>query len=139
MYPLDGKETPPADVVTSVVAHEYFKFHVQKEVEAQTREYLSSRTKTAGAIASVTLTVLGAFGVQQYLSFNAVVKQLEARFTSLQEKSTLLDDQIREAESLARQAQEAVELARRNVDSSRAITDGAGATARQTSDLAINP
>lgn len=143
MYPLDAKETPPADVVTSVVEHEFFKFHVQKQVETRTHEYLSGRAKTVGAIASVVLTVLGAFGVQQYLSFNAVVKQLETRFTSLQEKSTILDKQIVEAERLLQQAEGAVnrstaliDLARQNVDSSRAITDGAGATARQTSDLA---
>jgi hypothetical protein len=82
------------------------------------------------SLPAVVVTVLGAFGIQQYFSFTAVVNHIETSFEDVQQKSAILDDQIRTAEELARRAEAAVtrstrlDLVRQNVDSSRAITEG---------------
>jgi hypothetical protein len=136
MYSVDRRDGSDAELIAGVVEHEYFKFRVQKDVETHLRTYLSARTKAIGAGLTVLLTGLGAFGFQQYSSFSAVVRDVQT-------KSATLNAEIRKAEQLTEQAHGAVRsaepllaLARENVKSSQAITDGAGAAARQTSDLA---
>jgi hypothetical protein len=51
--------------VTGVVQHEYFKFQVQKQVEAEVHAYVSARARTIGVLLTAAATMLGAFGWSQ--------------------------------------------------------------------------
>jgi hypothetical protein len=97
MHPLDVKEPAPPDVVTGVVQHEYFKFQVQKQVEAQVHAYVSARARIIGALLTAALTLLGAFGWSQYLTFTSVVDEVH-------KKSAALDTEIQRTRDLANDA-----------------------------------
>jgi hypothetical protein len=135
MHAADGKDTTPT-LVTGVVEHEYFKFRLQKQVEAQVSEYLLARVKMLGTFGTVIVTLLGIAGVQRYLSFTSLMDEVQGKFDTM-------NQQIRAVERLTAEAQHAVastkpllDLAHTNVKSSQALSAGAGATARQTSELA---
>src|SRR5688500_1963891 len=103
-----GERDVNAELVTAGVQHEYFKFHVQQQAEAQTREFLSVRAKIVSSVAAVVVVVLGAFGVQQHGLFTAAVADIDRRVTDIQAKSRELDLKIQSANQLLTTAQQTV-------------------------------
>jgi hypothetical protein len=136
MYPLDRNDVLPPTLVTGVVEHEYFKFQVQKQVETQVQDYLMSRTKVLGTIGTLVLTFMGVLGVQKYLSLTSMVDEAQTKFAAVSQQIVTAQKLAVDAQNAMDSTKPLLDLARANVDSSRAISEGAGATARQTSDLA---
>lgn len=122
--------------MTGVVQHEYFKFQVQKQVEAEVHAYMSARARTIGVLLTAAATMLGAFGWSQYPTFTSVVDEVH-------KKSAALDTEIQRTRDLANDATNGLstaktllEAAKENVTHSREVTASASDAAQQTRELA---
>src|SRR5689334_1466712 len=61
------------ELIAKVTQDDYFKYLVDREVQARTQEKLSSWWKRLALIAGIVMSILTPFGIKQYLSFTNVV------------------------------------------------------------------
>jgi hypothetical protein len=133
---MNPTTVPPADLVTGVVQHEYFRFHVRNEVESQVHTYLTARSKMVAGAATILLTLLGALGFQKYLSVTNVMEEVQGRFETINEQMRTVERLAAEARGAVSSSQALLDLTRAHAETSRALTDGASVAASQTGDLA---
>lgn len=89
-----------ADLITKVVQHDYFKFLVEKEVQAQTQAQLSLWWKIVVGILTVVLAILAAFGIPEYLRFRNLVANIQTIRDTLNDKAAAVDKQLTAANEL---------------------------------------
>jgi uncharacterized protein YoxC len=125
-------ESINSDVIRKITEHHYFQTLLKEQVNAQTQAYVSRWWKIIAAIAFVVLTILGFFGVKEFLSFKEKVAEIEKENERVKGLVGESNNLLKQAQTLGKTATDTVSLADKYVESSRVISQDTGNLAKQT-------